>query len=912
VRPLDSASVTAERWQQIKRIVAEALEQNSPEARHAIVAGQCAGDPELLREVESLLDQTTGALENFAEKAAAPLRQDRSGLEAGRRMGVWAILRELGRGGMGAVYLAERADGAFEKQVAIKVLKRGTDTDEILRRFEAERQILARLDHPNITRLVDAGTTDDGLPYVVMDYVVGKPITQYAAENELSVAERLELFRAVCGAVSYAHQNLVVHRDLKPSNILVTENSKVQLLDFGIAKLLSDAEGSGAEMTVTALRVMTPEYASPEQIKGEPITTLSDVYSLGVCLYELLTGIRPYKLPRKTPDELSKAICEQEPERPSTTAARRAENSKLQIRNAKALSGDLDNIVLMALRKEPARRYASVEQFSEDIRRYLRGLPVRAHKATYAYRASKFVARNKLGLAAALLLVLTLSGGIIATSIQARNARRRFNQVRKLAHSVLFDYHDAIATLPGATKVREQLVKDGLAYLDNLSKEAGSDRSLLRELASAYEKVAAVQGGIAVSSQGTTLSSSNLGDIVGARASLRKAVQLRDRVNNLEPNNLEIRYELGLCHDLLAETYLVGGPPEKTIEHETQANSIFESCLAADPENEKVLYAMSASYIGLAKAFGSPAVANLGDTKKALEHLNKSLALIEKLVAKHPDNLIYQIILGASYNLQTALWGAAGNEKEALEASRKAVAIDQRVVELDPKNTRPRNELAIQLGNVGSSMLKLNDPAGALENFRQALALYESLSTADPSDALVRRNLAVGYRNVATAMGKTGNRPGAVENFQKALHIFGEMSGRDSTNADLRRQLALTCLYLSRFQVEINELNDALASALEGIKVEEKLVADFPTNASARNTLAQLDAHLGKTDSALAAAASGPDPRANEEWRSAKAAYQKALALYLEMKTKGTLLASDAKKPDELAVEIARCDAALK
>ncbi len=905
-----SEVVTSERWQQIKAIVAEALEHHSAETRAALVAERCGDDPQLRREVESLLDQTTSGLENFAEQAAAPLRPDRGRLKAGRRLGPWAIIRELGRGGMGAVYLAQRADGAFEKQVAVKVLKRGTDTDEILRRFEAERQILARLDHPNITRLIDAGTTEDGLPYVVMDYVLGKPITHYASEKQLSVADRLSLFRSVCAAVSYAHQNLVIHRDLKPSNIFVTDAGEVRLLDFGIAKLLSDAEAGGADMTITALRVMTPEYASPEQIKGEPITTLSDVYSLGVCLYEVLTGARPYKLTRKTPEELRKAICEQEPQKPSTTVARREAHSKFEIRNWKILRGDLDNIVLMALRKEPSRRYASVEQFSEDIRRHLVGLPVRARKSTYSYRTSKFVARHKLGLAATILLVLTLIGGIITTTIQARNARRRFAQVRKLAHSVLFDYHDAIATLPGSTKIREQLVKDALEYLDNLSREAGNDRSLLRELAAAYEKVAGVQGGVAISNRGTTLSASNLGDTPGARLSLSKALQLRRRLSNLEPNNLEIQYELGVCHDLLGETFLLPGPPEKMIEHEGEANRIFQSCLAAEPANEKFLYALSATYVGLAKANGSPAVANLGDTKSAMEYLNKALPICQKLAEKYPDNLAYQGIVAASYNLQGAMLAAAGKETEALDAYLAAVAVDQRLVVLDSKNATIRNELAIQLGNAGSAMIRLGNPAGALEQFRQALVIYESLVAADPNDASIRRNAAVGYRNIATALGKTGDRAGALANFPKALQIFAELVAKDPTNADLRRQWALVYLHLSRFQSDDNQLKDAIASASEGVTIEERLVVDAPTNVSARTTLAQLYEQVGKT--LAASAASSPPDNAREHWRAAKDAYQKGLTIYQALKSSAKLSAADAKRLDALAAEIAKCNAALK
>lgn len=357
----------------------------------------------------------------------------------------------------------------------IKVLKRGTDTDEVRRRFHGERQILARLNHPNIAGLLDAGETKDGLPYLVMEYVAGDPITKYAQEKKLSIKERLSLFRTVCAAVRYAHQHLVIHRDLKPSNVLVTAEGEIKLLDFGIAKLL---DASTPEVTLTLQRRMTPEYASPEQVRGESATTVSDVYSLGVLLYELLTGNRPYKLKTRSAEEIAKAIREQEPERPST-AARGASFQLAHNRNLKScatlLRGDLDNIVLKALRKEPERRYASVDQFSADIRRHLEGLPVRARKDNVGYRAAKFIKRHKVGVAAATLMMSILIAGVITTTIEARGANRRFNDVRQLAHSVLFDYHDAIAALPGSTAVRQRLVNDALRYLDNLSKEAGRD-----------------------------------------------------------------------------------------------------------------------------------------------------------------------------------------------------------------------------------------------------------------------------------------------------------------------------------------------------------------------------------------------------------------------------------------------------
>jgi WD40 repeat protein/tRNA A-37 threonylcarbamoyl transferase component Bud32 len=337
---------------------------------------------------------------------------------------------------MGEVYLAQ--DEQLKRKVALKLIK-GHATKDILRRFHSERQILANLRHPNIAQLYEAGATANGLPYFVMEYVAGRPINNYVSEQNLSLNDRLRLFRTVCYAVSYAHQNLIIHRDLKPGNILVTAEGQPKLLDFGIAKLLQ-TDTQQEDTTATMFRALTPQYASPEQVKGESISTASDVYSLGVLFYELLTGQRPYKLKSNAAAEITRAICEQEPTRPSAVVSgqssgvsgkersaephEQATNQNSGIQNPKLLKGDLDNIILKALRKEPHRRYASVEQFSEDIRRHLEGLPVSAHKDSFGYRATKFVTRNKIAVAAVALIVLTLAGGIIATSVGLARARR--------------------------------------------------------------------------------------------------------------------------------------------------------------------------------------------------------------------------------------------------------------------------------------------------------------------------------------------------------------------------------------------------------------------------------------------------------------------------------------------------------
>ena len=328
----------------------------------------------------------------------------------GQRFGAYQVIREIGRGGMGAVYLAARADDQYKKRVALKILRADVNAQEVLSRFRHERQILASFDHPNIAGLLDGGSTPNGEPYFVMDYVEGTPIDQYCDSHSLTVAERITLFRQVCSAVQYVHQNLIVHRDLKPSNILVTPDGVPKLLDFGIAKILKpEMMATMVNATRAEDRVMTPAYASPEQVRGEPITTASDIYSLGVVLFEIFTGRRPYRVKSNTAHELARVICDEEPDKPSTaitktdrgTAQPTARVEELSRKRStepdrleRRLKGDLDNILLKAMRKEPQRRYASVEQFSEDLHRHLANLPVSAHEDSLRYRTEKFVRRN--------------------------------------------------------------------------------------------------------------------------------------------------------------------------------------------------------------------------------------------------------------------------------------------------------------------------------------------------------------------------------------------------------------------------------------------------------------------------------------------------------------------------------------
>ncbi len=421
--------MSADTWQRLDEAFEEAL-RLKPEARAAWLETLFPDEPYLLDELRRLLAAHARSDDFLSEASAravlAGLDDDAQAAMTGQQLGAYRIARELGRGGMGTVYLGERADGAFQKSVAIKITKRGLDTDAILRRFREEQRILASLEHPNIARLLDAGTSPDGRPYIVMEYIEGQHIDAFAAAMKLTIPERLTLFLEVCEAVSYAHRQRVVHRDIKPSNILISASGAPRLLDFGIAKLLESDE-SDAVTTVTDWRMLTPEYASPEQVAGQHASPISDVYSLGVVLYELLTGRSPYQFLSRAPHEIAKSVCNTDPVKPSTAVTRPVERGGDEVRpratqveiwsatgdgSARALQrrlrGELDNIVMKALRKEPERRYQSVRELAADVRRHLDGLPVGAGGDGFWYRSSRFVSQHRSVLALGLVVLLAV------------------------------------------------------------------------------------------------------------------------------------------------------------------------------------------------------------------------------------------------------------------------------------------------------------------------------------------------------------------------------------------------------------------------------------------------------------------------------------------------------------------------
>ncbi len=524
--------MTPERWQQVKALFDQAVACD-PARRDDFLREACAGDTELHAELISLLRY--GSVGDFLE--TTPMRRQVLGDHMiGRAFGVYRIVRQIGRGGMGWVYLATRDDDQFRRRVAVKVIKPDLADEHTLLRFQNERQALAVLDHPNIIKLLDGGQSEDGLPYLVMDYVEGLPLDEYCDSHKLNLRERIELFRTVCAAVHYAHQNLVVHRDLKPGNILVTPQGVAKLLDFGIAKLLRpEYSAQSMGLTRTRMQPMTPKYASPEQVLGQPVTTASDIYALGVLLYELLTGQHPFEREGRTELELENAIAAQDPEKPSVAATRELGDAAVKHFRAappnqlsRLLSGDLDAIVLKAMRKEPQRRYSSADHLAEDLRRHLDGLPVLARKGTAQYRLSKFVKRHKVGVAAGAVVAASLMGTTYFAVRAEQSAERRFQEVWTSDQFLINDLDQVLTSGKGVTAARQKMLAHVLESLDRLAQESNHDPALQADLISAYLKMGDVQGNLWVA---------NLGEWKAAEESYRKAVTMAESLWKKHPSD---------------------------------------------------------------------------------------------------------------------------------------------------------------------------------------------------------------------------------------------------------------------------------------------------------------------------------------------------------------------------------------
>jgi len=616
--------ISAERWQRIQTLFYAAADLPADE-RTSYLRRECSEDPTLLQEVESLLSASAEPDEILhGEVAAAASRVlENHGVAAGDRIGPYRVVKELGRGGMGSVYLANRADQEFEKQVAIKVASAGFLTPDALKRFRAERQILARLEHEHIARLLDGGSTG-GVPYVVMEYVDGMPITAYCTSRNLNVRERLELFRKACSAVQCAHQSLVVHRDIKPANIMVANDGVVKLVDFGIAKLL-DTQLDSEALTQPFERILTPEYASPEQVRGEPITTASDIYSLGVVLYEMLTGDPPYRFTSRRATEIEQVVCTEQPALPSAKASNRK------------LAGDLDNIVLLAMRKEPARRYASVADFSEDVRRYLEGYPVFARQEGFGYRAAKFVRRNTLAVALSAVMLLALTGFGITMAVLAK----RFALERDAAQEVsdflvkIFERADTGETGGAAVTAREVL-DQGVQHIEReLPSQPGLQANLFAAVGRVYQ---------------------NLGLLTRSEEMLEKSLKIRQA----DPNASDL--DLARSLKEVAEIQRVRRDYKRAEPLIQQALAIRERRLGKDDP----AYADALNTLAMVKQ-------DSGDYKSAEPLLRQAIDINRrKLGSEHLQTIITTSNLGG-------LLHNRGRQKEAEPLLREALAMRRRI-----------------------------------------------------------------------------------------------------------------------------------------------------------------------------------------------------------------------------------------
>lgn len=805
-----------EKWQQIKELFGSALEQD-PRDRAAYLREACGPDEDLRAEIEDLLASyesgktVTGNLPAGFPGAAEV---------AGERIGPYQVVQRIGEGGMGVVYLALRADQTYSKKVAIKVVQSTViGAREVLDRFRHERSILATLDHPNIAKLLDGGATAQGLPYFAMDYVEGARIDEYCARQELPVAGRLRLFRDVCSAVQYVHQNLVVHRDLKPGNILVTAEGIPKLLDFGIAKLLGPEAPS--DLTQAGCRPMTPRYASPEQMRGEPVTTASDVYSLGVILYELLAARSPYRLQNDSPSEILRAVAGQEPEKPSSAVA--SSGGKASEKLARQLSGDLDNVVLKALHKDPQRRYVSAEQLSEDLRRHLAGLPVSARRDTWRYRADKFIGRHRAGVAAGALVVASLAAGLVVATWQARvarreraNAQRQFNDVRKLATSFLFEFHSAIQNLPGSTPARKLLVQKALEYLNKLAQQARGDRGLERELAEAYLKVGDVQGNPYWA---------GVGDTKGALQSYSQALHISQSLAGAGPQDVQARLYLARCYKSLGQVLPVLGKPSEGIANLRKASEILEALTGANSRNDELRAELASTYQALGDLEGHSGLQNLGDPASALRYYHKALAIYQEQASRNATSQTARRGMAVARVRIADLEMAHRDLKEVLNEYRDALRVLEDLSAADSTNAQDRGLVALGYRKVGAALEELGDRKAALENYAKAAVVNESLMNADPNNVKAGMALAITLRYTADLLSKTGERAGAIANYQRVLTILERLSTVQPGDVLVEGRRAEMLTYVADVLAHDGRLPDARKMTSSALAITRKLAA---------------------------------------------------------------------------------------
>jgi serine/threonine protein kinase/tetratricopeptide (TPR) repeat protein len=880
-------------WEKIETVFLTAADL-PVEERRIFLDEACRGDDRLRREVESLLASDAENGETIA-RAVEDEAEALFGLSpiVGSRLGAYQVIREIGRGGMGAVYLATRADDQFQKNVAIKLVKRGMDTTDVLRRFHYERQILAGLDHMYIARLLDAGTAPDGRPFFVMEYVEGEPVDSYCVRHALNLEDRCRLFLKVCEAVSHAHRNLVVHRDLKPGNIIVTADGTPKLLDFGVAKLL--APEADPRLTVTGMqsRLLTPQYASPEQVMGLAVNTATDVYSLGAIFYEILTGACAQNLGSTSPEEIQRVVCQTDAPLPSA-----ATKSTL---SGASLRGDIDNIVMMAMRKDPLRRYRSVEQFAADIQRYLDGRPVLARKDSVSYRVGKFVGRNRLIIAAGAFVAASLIGGIVIANAQARRAERRLSQMVELANRSLFDVHSAIERLPGAMDARREIVKTTVAYLEKLSADAGRDDDLRLSLSTAYWRLADIQG---------YPDKPNLGDMKAALASYQKSLDMLRPLLARRPRDPNIVMQA-------FDTYQHMGRIEQAMDHDAAMVRAYDSGLPyarliaqLRPDDVEARQAPGAMLNDMAVAL------QFTDPKRANEAAREHLAMIPALLEKFPgdDNIADEAAV--AHATMSALLSRSGDYATGLEEARASAAIREGVSARHPNDVFRQRLLMIAYGHVGDHLDPTQSTGGdgteARDYFRKCVDIARHIVANDPQDRTARYDLAQSLLRFGQVSGPGRDFARSLAALTEAVSILEGLSAEAPTSARYSRALVQARSYQGTCLREMGRMDEALAAhrSVEAAATRimdahpgdvgmllriTKSETEISTILLARGDLAGADAHAQKGLSLAQRYAGGPErglrifylgnanfslaevDRARHDWAAARQHAQQAL-----------------------------------
>jgi serine/threonine protein kinase/Tfp pilus assembly protein PilF len=830
--------MTPERFQKIEEIFCKAAEMPASE-RTAFLESACAGDEELRSEVEALLlkeEDTEAPFQSLIIGAAGSL----PGAQAefvGRRVGAYRITGIIGQGGMAEVYKAVRDDDHYQKEVAIKLVRPGRITSFMLARFRYERQILASLEHTNIARLLDGGATDDDLPYFVMEYIEGQPITDYAEANNLSVKKRLKLFRAACAAVQFAHRNLVVHRDLKPSNILVTKEGVPKLLDFGIAKLLAPEVSSMAvtvAQTMTMMRLMTPDYASPEQVKGEPVTTATDVYALGAVLYELLTGERPHRFKERSMAEIERVICELEVERPSVVAAR---SNRASHKLRRVLEGDLDNIILMALRKEPERRYGSVDQLSEDVRRYLEGRPVRARNDTLLYRAGKFIRRHKAPVTVAASIVVLLITFSALVGLQAARIARERDRANKVSDFLVevFGASDP-GHARGDTVTAREILDNGAGKIRReLQGQPDVQAALMDTMGRAYYRLGLYDSALPMLKDALELRRKTLG---------AEHVDVASTMNNLALV-FHAKGDFGSAEQLYRDALVMRRKlfGERSSETATSLNNFglflkdkgdyeaSESNLRQALNLRRALF--GSVHIDVAETLNELGVLlhRKGSFSQAEPMAREALEMRKQLLGEdHPA------VAESTNNLATLL-DSMGRLAEAEPLSRQALALYRRLL----GDEHPH--VAVSMSNLAGLLKRRRDYAGAEQLYRQALSIMRKAHGDEHPETATMMN------NLASLLRETGDYDAAEALFRRALEVRRKLLKQGHPSIILGLQNLGTVLMLKGDMGAAESLyREAMETAQKALPAEHWLIAESHSNYGAcmlkLKRYAQAEEHL--------------------------------------------------------------------